>query len=118
MPSASANRRTLKTILEKDQMAYDLGETGLAQGTGTLLDVNKLKSDLAQTHYLYQQAKVEAHDACLDLAAALQLSLDQPLVFLDDKDFLETLKNKCRSTPEPGQCRRGTGLFRIRAKPG
>ena len=84
--------KLLHTLLEKDQMAYELGETSLAQGTGTVLDVNKLKSDLDQTRYLYQQAKIQALEACLDLAAALQLPLDQPLVFVDDKDFLETLE--------------------------
>lgn len=90
----------LHTLLEKDQMAYELGETGLSQGTGTLLDVNKLKSNLDQTHYLYQQAKVQALDACLDLAAALQLPLDQPLVFLDDKNFLKTLERNTGATPK------------------
>ena len=36
----------LKTLLDRDQMAYDLSVDGLTQGTGTLLDSSKLKSDL------------------------------------------------------------------------
>jgi len=91
----------LHTLLEKDQMAYELGETGVSQGTGTVLNVNKLKSDLDQTHYLYQQAKTQALDAALDLAAALDLPLDQPLVFLDDKDFLKTLQSNAATSPQP-----------------
>ena len=80
-------------------MAYELGETSLAQGTGTVLDSNRLKSNLDQTRYLYQQAEVQAEDACLDLAAALQLPLDEPLVFIDDKDFLETLEKNAGANP-------------------
>src|ERR1019366_2002505 len=63
------------------------------QGTGTLLDSNKLKSDLAQTKYLFQQANVQSLEARLDLEAALQLPLDEPLVFLEDKNFMKTLEN-------------------------
>lgn len=91
--------KLLHTLLEKDQMAYELGETSLAQGTGTVLDKNRLKSNLDQTRYLYQQAEVQAKDACLDLAAALQVPLDEPLVFIEDKDFLETLKKNAGANP-------------------
>jgi len=84
----------LKTLLDKDQMAYDLSEDNVTQGTGTLLDSNKFKSDLDQTKYLFAQAKLQAQDASLDLAAALQLPLDGPLVFLDDKNFLDLLEKK------------------------
>jgi len=83
----------LQTLLGRDQMAYDLSEDNLNQGTGTLLDSNKLKSDLEQTKYLYDQAKQEALDAGLDLKAALQLPLDVPLEFNEDKDFLTALEN-------------------------
>ena len=82
----------LKTLLDKDQMAYDLSEDDVTQGTGTVLDSNKFKSDLDQTKYLYSQAKLQAQDACLDLEAALQLPLDSPLIFLDDKNFLDILE--------------------------
>ena len=83
----------LKTLLDKDQMAYDLSEDNVTQGTGTLLDSNKFKSDLDQTKYLYSQAKLQAQDACLDLEAALQLPLEETLVLLDDKDFIKQLEN-------------------------
>jgi outer membrane protein len=83
--------RFLETLLERDQMAYDLSEDGLAQGTGTELDLNKVKSDLDQTKYLYSQAKQQALDACLDLEAALQLPPGIPLVLIDDHDFMKTL---------------------------
>ena len=85
--------KLLETLLEKDQMAYELSEDNLAQGTGTELDSNKYRSDLDQTKYLYSQAKLQAEDACLDLAAALQLPIDVPLEFADDKDFLKRLEN-------------------------
>ncbi len=81
----------LKTLLDKDQMAYDLSEDNVTQGTGTLLDSNKFKSDLDQTKYLFQQAKRKAQDTCLDLEAALQLPLDELLSFIDDKNFLSIL---------------------------
>ncbi len=83
----------LKTLLDKDQMAYDLSEDNVTQGTGTVLDSNQFKSDLDQTEYLYSQAKLQAQDACLDLGAALQLPLERPLVLLDDKDFIKHLEN-------------------------
>ena len=87
------NVRLLKTLLDKDQMAYDLSKEGYSQGTETLLDSNKYKSDLEQTVYLYSEAKQEAEEARLDLEAALQLPLDAPLVLLDDKDFIKQLEN-------------------------
>ncbi len=82
----------MKTLLDRDQMAYDLSEDSLNQGTGTVLDSNKFKSDLEQTKYLYDQAKLQAQEACLDLAAALQLPLGRPLVFIDDKYFTDALE--------------------------
>ena len=85
--------KLLKTLLDKDQMAYELSEDNLNQGTGTELDSNKYKSDLDQTKYLYQQAKHQAEDARLDLEAALQMPLNESLIFLDDKDLLKTLEN-------------------------
>jgi outer membrane protein len=84
--------RLLQTILQKDRMAFELSETNLGQGTGTELDSNKLKSDLDQTRYLYNQAILQAKNACLDLESALQLPLGAPLVFIDEKDFLKALE--------------------------
>jgi outer membrane protein len=85
--------RFFKTLLDRDQMAYDLSEDNVTQGTGTLLDSNKIKSDLDQTKYLYSQAKQQALDACLDLEAALQLPLEAALVLIDDNDFMKILEN-------------------------
>ena len=86
----------LKTLLDRDQMAYALSQDGLAQGTGTLLDTNKFKSDLDQTQYIYSQALHQAKNACLDLEAALQLPLDASVEFIDDKDFTAILENAAR----------------------
>jgi outer membrane protein len=83
----------LKTLLDRDQMAFDLSEDNVTQGTGTSLDSNKFKSDLDQTKYLYAQAKQQALDACLDLEAALQLPLQATLVLFDDNDFIKQLEN-------------------------
>lgn len=82
----------LKTLLDRDQMAYELSNYGYSEGTGTLLDSNKSKTDLDQTKYLYIQAKLQAEDARLDLVAALQLPTNMPLVFVDDVDFIKTLQ--------------------------
>jgi len=82
----------LQTLLERDQMAYDLSQDNLTQGTGTLLDSNKLESDLDQTKFLLEQAKLQAEDARLDLAAALQLPTDVPFDYFDDKPFLKNLE--------------------------
>jgi outer membrane protein TolC len=82
----------LQTLLEKDQMAYDLSEENLAQGTGTELYANRLKAELDETQYVFSQAKLQAEDAVLDLKAALQLPLGDPLVFVDDKQFLKKLE--------------------------
>jgi len=84
----------LQTLMDRDQMAFDLSEDNLDQGTGTLLDSNKLKSDLDQTKYLFDQAKLLAEDARLDLESALQIPLNEPLVFIEDKRFLAQLE-KC-----------------------
>jgi len=92
--------KLLQTVLEKDQMAYELSEEKYTQGNGTLLDSNKSKSDLDQTKYLYSQAKLEAENACLDLEAALQIPLDEPLVLLDDNDFLKVLEHDAAVDPD------------------
>jgi outer membrane protein TolC len=84
----------LQTLFEKDKMAYALSVNNLTRGTGTELDSSKYESDLDQTKYLFAQAKQQAEDARLDLAAALQLPINVPFVFADDKDFLKTLGNK------------------------
>jgi len=83
----------LQTILDRDQMAFDLSQDNYAQGTGTLLESNKLRSDLDQTKYLFYQAKLQAEDAGMDLEAALQIPLDTQLLFIDDKIFLRALEN-------------------------
>jgi len=85
--------KLLKTLLNRDQMAYELSEDGYTQGTGSLLDSNRFKSDLEQTKYLYQQAIQLAEDTSLDLAAALQLPLDASLELVDDNDFTAMLEN-------------------------
>jgi outer membrane protein TolC len=82
-----------KTLLDRDQMAYELAQEGYVQGTVTLLDFNKSKSDLDQTKYLYAQAKQQADDARLDLEAALQMPLRRSLIFLDDKDLMRILEH-------------------------
>ncbi len=86
--------KLIKTLLDKDQMAYELSEDGYTQGTGTLLETNKFKSDLDQTKYLYAQAKLQAEDALLDLEAALQMPLNEPPLFLEDKVLLKALVKK------------------------
>ena len=83
----------LQTIVDKDQMAYELSEDHFVQGTGTELNSNNYKSDLQQTKYLLAQAKLQAQEASLDLAAALQLPINVPIVFVEDKDFIKTLEN-------------------------
>jgi len=83
----------LKTILDRDQMANDLGKNNLTQGTGTLLESSRFKSEFEETQYLYVQAQYQAKEAFLDLEAALQLPLDRPLELVDDSDFLRTLED-------------------------
>lgn len=85
--------KLLKTLLDKDQMAYELSEYNLNQGTGTDLDSNKYKTDLDQTRFLYQQSRRQAFEARLDLEAALQIPLNRPLLFLEDKDLMRVLGN-------------------------
>jgi len=85
--------KLLKTLLDRDQMAYQLSQDGYVEGTGTLLDTNKFKSDLDQTRYLYNQAQFQAQDALLDLEAALQMPLGEPLLFLDDNVLMKILEN-------------------------
>jgi len=86
----------LKILLEKDQMAYEISENSLNQGTETELSTNQFKSNLDQSKYLYAQAKHQAEDAYLDLEAALQLPTDRPLVFIDDRNFVGTLEKKAQ----------------------
>ncbi len=83
----------LKILLDRDRKGYEVSEYGYSEGTATLLDSNKFKSDLDQTRYLFAQAKQQAEDACLDLEAALQLPLDAPLELLDDESFTKQLEN-------------------------
>jgi outer membrane protein len=83
--------KLMKTILDHDQMSYNVALDNVTQGTGTDIDLNKFKSTLDQTKYLYAQAKEQAHDARLVLEAALQIPLNRTLIFLDDKDLLKTM---------------------------
>ena len=87
------NVELVKNFLDQDQMAYNISENSLVQGTETELNTNKYRSDLDQSKYLYGQAKQQAEDAQLDLEAALQLPLGSALIFIDDKDFQKTLEN-------------------------
>lgn len=89
--------RLIKTLLEHDQMAFDLSEDHLKQGTGTILDVNRFRSNLDQTKYLYQQAQHDALDALLDLEAALQLPLGVPAEFMDDEGFIQMVELKVKN---------------------
>ncbi|MDE2027180.1 MAG: TolC family protein [Candidatus Omnitrophica bacterium] len=84
--------KLLHTLLEKDRMAYQLSRDNLNQGTGTLLDSSKYKSDLDQTRYLLAQAELQAESADMDLEAALQLPLGKPLALVDDDGFLHILE--------------------------
>jgi outer membrane protein len=81
-----------KKLLDRDQMAYDLSQYNFNQGTGSDLDSNKSKTNLDQSKYFYNQAQLQAKEACLDLAAALQLPLNKPLVLLDNREFLKTIE--------------------------
>jgi len=84
--------KLIKTVLDRDQMTYQLSQDNLDQGTGTEIDLNKLKSNLDQTKYLYHQARFEAKEALLDLEAALQMPLGEPIIFLDDKDLMKIME--------------------------
>ncbi len=90
----------MKVQLDRDQMAYDLSVDNFSQGTGTSLDVNRYKAELTETQYAYIQAQESARNACLDLEAALHLSLKVPLVLLDDNDFLQQMENDAASSVE------------------
>lgn len=84
--------KLIKTLLDRDQMSYQLSQDQYTEGTGTSLDTNKLKSALDQTKYLYSQAVLQAEDARMDLEAALQMPLDEPLLFLEDKVLQKILE--------------------------
>ena len=83
--------KLLQTLLDKDRMAYELSQQNLNQGTGTELNSNQYSTVLEQTKYQYTQAKLQAEDACLDLAAALQLPVGEVFVFIDDNEFLKLI---------------------------
>jgi len=83
--------KLMKTILERDQLDYEVIEQEYTQGTGAEIDFNKAKSNLDETKYLYKQAQVQAKEALLDLEAALQMPLGESLVFLDDKVLIRKM---------------------------
>jgi len=79
----------IETLREKVQMVCDLGEVSYAQGTETLIDLEKSKTDLDQTIYQYQQAQDQADEARRDLEAALRLPLNAPLQLSGDYEFVK-----------------------------
>ena len=82
----------IKFLLDRDQMGYSLTKANLSQGLATELDLNQSKTGLDQTKYEYAQAQIQAMDARMDLESALQIPLDQALIFVDDRNFINTLK--------------------------
>jgi outer membrane protein TolC len=84
--------RLYKALLDRDRMSYLLGAHNLNQGTGTVLEYNRFKSEFDETKYLFDQAQYQAQEAFLDLGAALQLPAGAPLELADDSDFLKILE--------------------------
>jgi outer membrane protein TolC len=74
--------------LKKAQHHYDLVVLRLHQGTSSTFDLDQAKVDLAQAEYLLKAAQFHAEQTRLDLASALNLPLDQSIIFEEDNNWM------------------------------
>jgi outer membrane protein len=76
-----------ETNLNKVQLQFMVIQSRLKQGTASQSELNKAQMDLSLAQYLFKAAQARAEQARLDLTSALQLPLDQPIIFEDDHQW-------------------------------
>lgn len=72
----------------QSELQYKVFQIRLNQGTGSVSDLARAKMDLAQSQYLLKVCEVHAEEARLDLAAALQIPLEQNIIFDHDESWM------------------------------
>ena len=86
-----------QTFLERDQKHLKLAYSRFESGTGSFLETKQANAQCAQSLYRQELAKTQALQKRLDLASALGMALDQPIVFepLNDSElnFLKTFED-------------------------
>lgn len=73
-----------KVFLKRDRKALELAQVSYKQGTGSLLELKKAQSDHAQSRYAHRAALADAVQKRLDVAAALRIGPEVPVIFEED----------------------------------
>ncbi len=72
-------------ILEYDKKVFEVERQRLTQGTGSSLKIKQARAQYLKSRYLLKASVGRARQARLDLAAALNLPQDQPIIFDDSR---------------------------------
>ena len=85
-----------RVFLKRDKKIMELAKIQYDQGTGSLLEFKQTKADYLQSMYVNRAADAEALQRRLDVAAALQIPADMPVIFETDdyRPLLEKIQTK------------------------
>ncbi len=86
--------------LDEVKLQSQVVETRLKQGLGSQADFNKAKANLVMAQYAYQAAEVYANETKLDLASALKIPLNQPIVFEENQSWADRDLQQAPLTPD------------------
>jgi len=75
----------IKVNFHQMQHRYNIIKTRYVQGTASASELDKASADMAQAQYLLSVYRTHAEQTKLDLASALKIPLDQPIIFEEDK---------------------------------
>ncbi len=93
---AKENIDVNKITLQEAQMQFRVFETRFKQGLASESELQKAKVDLSRAEYSYESSLIRSKEKNLDLASALNLPLDQQIVF--DEDYSELTKELQEAT--------------------
>ncbi|MBF0490255.1 MAG: TolC family protein [Candidatus Omnitrophica bacterium] len=89
-----------KINVKQAQHNYQVIHKRLEQGLGSASDLKKADTGLALAMYAFKASEFHAQQSRLDLASALRLPLDQPMVFDMDRDWVYREIKKSSESPD------------------
>jgi len=70
-----------RAVLKRDRKALEVAQTSYKQGTGSLVELDKAKAAVSQSRYALRAAASDALQKRLDVAAALKIPAEVPIIF-------------------------------------